>query len=44
MNVFYAVTRNVSTPQADPEELSEEFDTVLAEGIKFRDIDFMLVI
>jgi hypothetical protein len=26
--------------QADPEELGEEFDTVLAEGIKFRDIDF----
>jgi hypothetical protein len=26
--------------QADPEELSEEFDKVLAEGIAFRDIDF----
>jgi hypothetical protein len=26
--------------QADPEELGEEFDTVLAEGIKLRDIDF----
>jgi PII-like signaling protein len=26
--------------QADPEELGEEFDKVLAEGIKFRVIDF----
>ncbi|GHU18342.1 hypothetical protein FACS1894163_10230 [Spirochaetia bacterium] len=27
--------------QADPEKLGEEFDKVLAEGIKFRDVGFL---